>query len=138
MLTFVAMRYLWIIAVLLISCAEEPVQTEKKPENLIPEEKMVKVLAEVHLLEAAIGLKSPQPRSRVFGRIDTAQQHLPLAEEQGDPLKYYDIFKKLGVTRGQYDASMKWYAAHPEELNQIYDKVIEELTKQQLKEQTGK
>jgi hypothetical protein len=133
------MRYLvGILLLLFVSCGEEKV-TEKAPENLLEKEKMVQVLADVHLLEASLNLRSPSVIRPM--KIIPNPNLEPLPPEPVDsksPLPYYDIFKKHGVTRAQYEETMKWYSAHPEELNLLYDEVIVELTKRQASEQMKK
>jgi hypothetical protein len=136
-------RFLIFSLLFLFSCGHGKDQKIKEPDDLIPEEKMVLVLADVHLLEASLAVRSTNP---VPVRMRLPQQFLhdsvpppiqPIGEKK-NPLPYYDIFKKNGVTKKQYEESMMWYSANPEKLNALYDEVIIELTKRQTEDRTGK
>jgi hypothetical protein len=125
---------------ILFSCNRAPEKNAiEKPDDLIPEEKMVHVLAEVHLLEGTLSSKTPEV-TRPHGPItmelpkDTLIHRVTIDPNAAPPIGWYDIFKKYGVTKKQYISSMNWYCSQPETLNEIYDKVIEELTTRQLKE----
>lgn len=105
-----------------------------EPDDLIEEEKLVNVLADVHLLEAALGMRNPiiAPRSPLRpgqSPITPAEQAPQMGATKALP--YYDIFKKHGITYKQYEASITWYAAQPERLDVIYEDVIEELSRRQ-------
>jgi hypothetical protein len=55
-----------------------------------------------------------------------------------EPLPYYNIFKRQGVSRKQYESSMRWYCANPKKMSSIYDQLIIEFTKRQTKLRLGK
>jgi hypothetical protein len=134
-------RFVIVALLLLFSCNQPQVETIKKPDDLIPEEKMVQVLADVHLLEAALNVRSPQvmrpsgplPKTLELPR-DTVIRAMVVDPNAPPPIGWYDVFKKHGVTKAQYESSMSWYSANPETLNHLYDEVITELTTRQLKE----
>jgi hypothetical protein len=127
----------------LFACNQAPVDAVEKPSDLIPEEKMVQVLVDVHLLEATLNVRTPQvtrtqsPLPLEMPR-DTIIKGVVFDPKAPPPIAWYDIFKKHGVTKTQYEASMKWYSSQPEELNKIYDEVINALTTQQVKDKAGK
>lgn len=134
-------RFAIIALFLLFSCNNQPEKAAvEKPGDLIPEDKMVQVLAEVHLLEGALDTRTPEVTRQAHGPItlempkDTLIRQVTIDPNAAPPIGWYDIFKKYDVTKKQYMASMKWYCSRPEELNDIYDKVITELTTRQLKE----
>ena len=113
----------------------------EEPDDLIPREKMILVIADVHLLEASLGLRAPAPPSRMPNQVPgqpfiptEAPAALPEVTQQKS-LPYYDIFKKHGVTLEQYRSSYQWYTLDPEEYGLMYDEVINELTRRQVKEQ---
>lgn len=126
----------------LISCGEEKTAVVE-PADLVDREKMVAVLADVHLLEAALSLPTSAPNlvrdrpPRLPGQ-PASMETAPPSFEKKEELGYYDIFKKHGVTREQYEQTMAWYTSHPEKLTVLYDDVITELTKRQATEQTKK
>lgn len=122
----------------LFACNEAPVDAVPKPDDLIPEEKMVQVLVDVHLLEAALNVRTPQvsrPHRPITLELpkDTVIRAVIADPNAPPPIAWYDIFKKHGVTKSQYEASMKWYSSQPEKLNKLYDDVITELTTRQMK-----
>lgn len=100
------------------------------------------VLADVHLLEAALNVRSPQvtrpqgPKTLEM-LTDTLIKGVVIDPNALPPIGWYDIFEKHGVTKQQYEASMKWYSLNPEQLNLLYDDVITELTTRQLKARSG-
>ena len=132
----------WLIVILLTcsSCSEKrvgetPQVSLEKPEDLIPEEKMVQVMVDVHLLESVIGFNVPRPRSNMPPGVSPQQfQNMPTEVLQKE-VPYYDIFKKHSCTRDQYLRSYRWYSMDPSNFTAMYDEVINELTRRQAKEQ---
>jgi len=85
------------------------------PDDVLSQDKMVSILADVHLAEAAITLK--------FTNKDTSKLQ---AQE------FYDfIYKSHKTTKEQFNKSYDFYTSHPELLNKIYDDVLTELSKKQ-------
>ncbi len=80
---------------------------------MIPEETMVPLLLDMQLIEGA--------KSNKFFLGDTGAANYALL--------YTTIFEKHGVEKAQFDSSMAYYTHHSAELENIYDKVIEELMK---------
>ncbi len=136
-------RLLFIAILFLFSCSQPNKQIVKEPDDLIPQEKMANILAEVHLLEATLGIRSsPMPQMRSHLPMEFSHDSISIAiaanPENKKPLPYYDIFKRLGVTEKQYEESMAWYSSDPEKLNDLYDAVIVELTKRQTQDRGWK
>jgi hypothetical protein len=122
------------VLILLFGCSEpDPaVPTIERPADLIEESKMVQVMADVHMLEAAISATTPPPRSRgpmLAPGQDAVHNNLVEGFENRKPLPYYDVFVKHQVSRDQYERSMQYYSADPAAFALLYDKVIAELTK---------
>jgi len=122
------------VLILLFGCSEpDPaVPTIERPGDLIEEAKMVEVMADVHMLEAAISATTPPPRSRgpMLAPGQDAVHNNPVdGYENRKPLPYYDIFIKHKVSREQYEKSMQYYSSDPAAFALLYDKVIAELTK---------
>lgn len=137
------MRYISLLFILLLSaCSGDEPEALKKPDDLIPEEKMVLVLTDVHMLEGALAVRSNSasemrnPVNPMNLRKDPSVVPLPINPKNA--LQYYDIFKKHEVTREQYEKTMSWYTSNPDQLNEIYDKVLVELTRRQSEEQSKK
>lgn len=102
------MRYIFFtVLVILSACA-----TSDQPENLIGKQKMVKVLTEIHLLEAKINKITIYPK-------DSAQQVYDHYEEL--------LFSDLGISKSQYEVNFNYYLDHPDEFEKIYDVVIDSL-----------
>jgi hypothetical protein len=133
------------------SCSGKP-KAEQAPDDLIRHEEMVQLLADVHLLEAGLGIYGTmsavpeQPQNGALphppiGRNPTVirpQESVVISPDRLKELDAYDIFKKHGVTRGQFVTTMKWYTSHPGDLSALYDEVITELSRRQAAEQAKK
>lgn len=90
------------LTLVLISCQD--IKQTPKPDNLIPQEKMVEVLTELSLLHGA----------RSYNKT--------LMEEKGiDPYPY--LMDKFGIDSVQLVQSNDYYAANYKEYQQIYEKV---------------
>lgn len=103
------MRWLLgIFAVLIISC-HEPKQ--KTPDYLIDETKMVDMMVDMHLVETAQNLK-------LLGTDTTNRKYQ----------QYFNsVFESHQVSKADYDSSLYYYSAQTEQMNAIYDKVLERL-----------
>lgn len=106
---------------LVVSCAdkqEKPATSSAMPpDSLISPARMVHILTDVHLIEAALLLERNEG-----------------LEPEDKPAFFYDgIFKKYNISRSRYDANMKYYADHPDEMTKIYDKVIQQIEARQKK-----
>ena len=86
---------------LLHSCAEKLIE---KPENLIPRDKMVKILKEMTILNAAKGT------------------NLGILKDNGiEPTTY--VFQKFDIDSLQFVESDRYYASLPQEYEAIYKEV---------------
>ncbi len=90
-----------LLFLLSISCNSNAV---KKPENLIEREKMVDIIYDLSILEAA---KSQKP--------------IVLEQYQIQSNKY--VYKKYRIDSMQFASSVKYYAADLEKYHAIYDSV---------------
>lgn len=96
----------------LISCGEKEATIEI-PANILPKEKMVQVLTDVHLAEAEANLRTlPDSTSK-------------------EPIGFQKIFDKDSITKKQYEESLTFYIDHPVLLDSIYTQVLNELSKMQ-------
>jgi len=96
-----------ILAIFLFSC-----NTNEKPTNVLPSEQVVDIMVDIHLAETAANLKlvGVDSLSPSYGQL------------------YEGIFAKHGTTRSAFDSTLYHYSVRPEEMNVIYDKVLEELS----------
>ena len=97
------------ILTLLISCTGK---TNSVPSRIIPKDKMVDVLVDIHLAEAAAD-------TRGYTRQEI---NLMMAS------KYDTIFQKNETTFEQFKSSYDYYMDHPDEFSEIYSEVVNKLT----------
>lgn len=96
-----------LVFIMLLSCNEKVVE---KPENLIPEEKMVAVLYDMAVINAAKNMNQDI-----------------LLEYDIEPMAY--IYSKHGVDSLQFVKSDLYYASNPSEYETIYTAVKDKLEK---------
>lgn len=123
----VSFRFMIIMGcLLLLSCGEPSVIKEIDPivpsDSLIPKEKMIRLLVDIHIVEAALVVK----RNETEETNDLAIQY------------YQAVFKKYGISRNRYDKNLKFYRQDPEEFGKMYEEVIRELTERQKTYKQGK
>ena len=113
------MKHLFFLVVamlMLSSCAEELVE---KPDNLIPEDKMVAVIKEMAVVNAA-----------------KATNLSKLRENGVEPTSF--IFKKFEIDSAQFVDSDRYYASKPLRYENMYKKVESDLEGQRLQLETEK
>jgi hypothetical protein len=96
----------------LVACGPEaPEKTEALPDWIIPEEKMVDVLTDVHIIEGArIG-------QSVLGDSLPAKFH------------YQKVWEKYNINAALYDSSFRYYSRNAERMDLMYEEVLTRLTK---------
>lgn len=97
------------VLTLFISCTGK---TNSIPSRVIPKDKMVDVLVDIHLAEAAAD-------NRGFTKPEI---NLMMAS------KYDSIFQKNETTFEQFKFSYDYYMNHPAEFSDIYSEVVNKLT----------
>jgi len=115
-------RSYWLTVVfclLLVSCGEKKdipsTEVAMPADSLISSDRMVHILADVHIVEAAL-------------LMERNENH----ETPGKPDLYYrGIFTKYHISRERYDMNLKFYRQNPAKLTRMYDKVIMELETRQ-------
>lgn len=109
----------WYIAILVLwfaSC-DNP---EPKPKNMLSDEELVKVLTELHLVEARADL------------MDIPQDSLrPLLEN-----RYEEIFVELGVDTAAFNATFAYYEHNPAQMDSLYQKVVDNLVEREANYRT--
>lgn len=80
----------------------------KRPETVLPDEKLEAVLYDYHIAKAMA-------------------EQVPYNESYKRLLYIESVFRKHGITEAQFDTSMVWLARNPEALRTIYEKVNERL-----------
>ena len=92
---------------------------ESAPGNLLPPDSMVSILVDIHLAEAAAGVT----------RINDVQSFK--AQEL-----YPVIYKSHKTDSATFHTSFNYYLKNPKQLEAIYDKVLNELSRRES--ETGK
>ncbi|TGE06507.1 DUF4296 domain-containing protein [Hymenobacter fodinae] len=87
------------------------------PSKLLPQDKMVSVLVNIHILEAQVDASAlPSDSARA----------LFLQQKK-------ELFKRYGVTDSSFRQSYRYYAVHDKDLDDIYKIVIDSLGKREQK-----
>jgi len=90
----------------LFSCSRD-----KRPPNLIEEDRFIPLLVDIHLAD---------------GYLSSGPQIPDNLNYRGNGL-YAAIFKKHGVDSSQFKKSFQYYSSHLEEMNLIYKTVVDQL-----------
>lgn len=100
-----------IIVMLFMACATD----SGKPKDMLTDEQMVDVLVELHLAEARMDLlQIPQDSVR------------PLLRE-----RYTEIFTDQNLDTAKFNATFAYYERYPEQMDSLYQKVIDELVERE-------
>ncbi|WP_255696405.1 DUF4296 domain-containing protein [Solitalea lacus] len=89
---------------------------KNKPSDLIPKEKMKNILMDMHLVES---------RSFRISNSDSAKRVTKAS--------YQFIFKKYKIDTAQLRSSLEYYLSEPELLDNMYEQMIDSLSKRQTK-----
>ena len=92
---------------------EEPLQ----PADLLPKERLIPLIADLHLLEAQVEGSRLSPDS---------SRALYLSEQK-------NLLSKRGVTDSAFQRSYRYYGIHGKDLDDIYGAVIDTLTRREAK-----
>ena len=106
---------------LLVSCGEKKdipsTEVAIPTDSLISSEKMIHILADVHMIEAALLLERNES-----------------IESKDKPGLYYrGIFNKYHISQSRYDENLRYYRQNPAIMVKMYDRVIDELETRQQK-----
>lgn len=103
------------LSLLFFSCNESP---KLDRTGILTPDQMTSALIEIHLCEGKV--------SHTFFTGDSAKYYYLSLEKLA--------FKKLGITKEQYEKSYSFYAKQVEELDNIYTRVVDSLSlREQLK-----
>ncbi len=92
-----------------------------RPKGVLNQEDMTNILTDMHKLDGAL-----VDRGIMFSNDSTK-------------MKYYNfIFAKYKITKSNFDSSLVWYTKNPQEFNNIYNKVLINLTLQEKEVKSGK
>ncbi len=91
-------------------CDEPPVE---RPENLISRDKMIDMLADIHLAEAA---------------FNSLRSRDSLLENSTSGDFYYSILEKYGVADTVFEKSFVFYASQPRDFEKMYRQSMNQLS----------
>lgn len=103
----------FVILHICFSCSSE-INRIEKPDNLIPEEKMVLILKDISILEAHIKMKYPI----------TSQNHKTMIKSVNL------IFKRHDIDSVRFNDAMDYYGSHQEILQSINSRVLESVNRE--------
>ena len=105
-------NYLFILICLLFACSNSD---EKIPENILSETKFELLLKEIHLVEATFELHKTKGMGKAKNELANS---------------YQNIYSEYVISEEDFKTTLEYYSVNPEKLEKIYDKVLEELTKE--------
>ena len=112
-------RYIYIVilvaTVLLSGCSSHPMGPADK--DILKPDKFVEVLIDMHYYE---GIYS----------IAENMDYLPSKIKDIDTLDFYKpVLDKHGIDRNKFENSLKYYSYKPNQLEDMYDRVVDELSR---------
>jgi hypothetical protein len=104
-------KYLFItvLVIFFVSCRQPK---EEIPADVLPIEKMVPVMIDIHLVEAAVSSKN-LPRDSSIIVYDLYEK---------------DVFKKYSIQDSIYRKSFNYYTSHPALMDKLYEMVVDSLS----------
>ncbi len=103
----------FLVFLLLVACSKSK---EKRPANLVGLQTMAYVLADMHIADGIVNSKP--------GNLDSNNQMIVNYREY--------IYKKYDLDHEQFKSSYDYYVHHPVELDSVYSKVIEILSRKEV------
>ncbi len=104
------------LLVLLSGCYKVNKDVVKKPENLIPKDKMADILTDMEIIQGVA----------VYNKT-----HYPGGYASIEKGYYSVLFNRYHVTKEQITASLNYYNSKGDEMAAIYEKVLEKLGQKQ-------
>lgn len=103
---------LFIIGLLLIAACKD----NELPENLIDEQKMVRIIADLHIIDGYMASLVYNDSTRINGKNF-----------------YATVYKSHNTTRAEYEKSLKYYSLDPVRLDSMYNRVEDLLAAKERK-----
>jgi hypothetical protein len=100
-----------LLCISLFACSEK--KSVSIPDTVLSKEKMAVVLVDIHLMEACMNMNINNDKN------------------SGSAPLVADVFKKNKITKKQYDESFEFYTQNPQLLGEIYQSVLNDLSKMQ-------
>jgi len=105
------MKSLSLLLLLLLGLTACNQEDKSRPDSILPKEKMVLILADMHMAEGIISTKEYTKDSSLllFTELET------------------QLLKKHGATEKEFKESYNWYTGHVEEYKALYTIVVDTL-----------
>jgi hypothetical protein len=97
-----------LLCILVFSCITPP----RIPDDVLPKEKMVQMIADIHMVESRVGQLS-------LRSMDSAYVLEKVWEEK--------VYKKYNTDSATYKRSFRFYSENPEYMEEIYNAVTDSL-----------
>lgn len=104
------------IVFLLSSC-----QKQERPKGVLGQEEFARMLMDFYLVEARLSMVTPS-------RDSAMKLFVPFEDS---------LMRKFNVTEESMKKTYYWYLEHPEELGQVYDRVIDSLSIREHRANSG-
>ncbi len=108
------MKQLLFSIILLSLCGCTQFQ-DQKPTDLIPEDRMIQIMVDIHVADALVEQK--------YGPTNPNR---PLTNAL-----YTRIYKNYAISPDQFRTSYRYYESHPEAMDRMYTQIITELSKKE-------
>lgn len=105
------MKWLSLLLLFVLGLTACGTEDESRPATLIPQEKMVSIMADIHMAEGIISTREYSKDSSLLLFTELENQ----------------LLVKKGVTQKEFKDSYNWYAAHVEEYKALYTSVVDTL-----------
>lgn len=107
--------YLWLllIPIMMLAAGCHKKQVQKKPDNLISRNTMVKILADCYVIESIVS----------FNPADTLNRY------QSTKAYYKELFNRYQITREQFNTSLQYYMGDEDQSSKILSEASELVAK---------
>jgi hypothetical protein len=101
-----------LLIIIATSCYErKPEETAYEGSMIIPRDTMEMVLLDIHLIDGAHVMEKKKGKAKV----EIADSYFQM------------ILKKYSISKERFDESLSYYTYHVDEMDEMFEKVIEEL-----------
>jgi hypothetical protein len=98
--------------VMCVSCRPTLDENDAPPDYILEEGVFIKVLTDCYLGEGAAGINVKNVTGEKF-----------------DSAYLFNPFKDNNISKQQFDTTIAWYSSHPQRLKEVYNKLLENLSR---------
>jgi hypothetical protein len=110
----------FLITLLISACGKAP-EKKRVPKDIVQSDKLPSLLADIYMVDGAANVKR-------FGENGLIIDAAGFYEKE---------FKKHGVTKAEFENTLRYYSRHPKELDEIYTEAINILSERLAKEKAA-